>query len=103
MQLTKARNGPDGRGSCFLFETPLCVITLLTDEINIILQNANQYSGFQAGVNTPAILIIIIIIIPYGGINSRMTSYSKFPVLIDFPFQDAIFPFNRAAPLSHGC
>ena len=36
VQLTKARNGPDGRGSCFLFETPLCVITLLTDEINII-------------------------------------------------------------------
>ena len=62
-----------------------------------------RYSGFQAGVNTPAIIIIIIIIIPYGGINSRMTSYLKFPVLIDFPFQDAIFPFNRAAPLSHGC
>ena len=41
------------------------------------------------------IIIIIIIIIPYGGINSRMTSYLKISVLIDFPFEDAIFPFNR--------
>ena len=32
-----------------------------------------------------------------------MTSYLNFFVLIDFPFQDAIFPFSRAAPLSHGC
>ena len=51
-------------------------------------------------MNTPAIIIIIliiivIIIIPYGRINSRMTSYLKFSVLIDFRFQDAIFPFNR--------
>ena len=54
------------------------------------------YSGFQAGVNTSEIIIIIIIIIiPYGGINSRMTSYLKISVLIDFPFEDAIFPFNR--------
>ena len=34
----------------------------------------------------------------YGRINSRMTSYLKIFVLIDFHFQDAIFPFNRAAP-----
>jgi hypothetical protein len=27
-----------------------------------------------------------------------MTSYLKIFVLIDFHFQDAIFPFNRAAP-----
>jgi hypothetical protein len=54
-----------------------------------------MYSGFQAGVNTSEIIIIIIIIIPYGGINSRMTSYLKISVLIDFPFEDAIFPFNR--------
>jgi len=34
-----------------------------------------SYSGFQAGVDTPEIIIIIIIIIiPYGRINSRMTS-----------------------------
>ena len=38
------------------------------------------------------------IIIPYGRINSRMTSYLKIFVLIDFHFQNAIFPFNRAAP-----
>ena len=38
------------------------------------------------------------LIIPYGRINSRMTSYLKIFVLIDFHFQDAIFPFNRAAP-----
>ena len=44
-----------------------------------------------------------VIIIPYGGINSRMTRFLKISVLIDFPFEDAIFPFNRAAPLSHGC
>ena len=50
-----------------------------------------MYSGFQAGVNTSEIIIIIIIIIPYGGINSRMTSYLKISVLIDFPFEDAIF------------
>ena len=58
-------------------------------------------------MNTSEIIIIlskvIIIIIQYGGINSRMTSYLKFSVLIDFSFQDAIFPFNRVAPLSHGC
>ena len=57
------------------------------------------YSGFQAGVNTSEIIIIlskvIIIIIQYGGINSRMTSHLKISVLIDFPFEDAIFPFNR--------
>ena len=50
-------------------------------------------------MNTSEIIIIlskvIIIIIQYGGINSRMTSYLKISVLIDFPFEDAIFPFNR--------
>jgi len=36
------------------------------------------YSGFQAAVDTPEIIIIIIIIIiPYGRINSIMTSYLK--------------------------
>ena len=65
----------------------------ITSEDNLL----DRYSGFQAGVDTPEIIIIIIIIIiiPYGRINSRMTSYLKFSVLIDFPFQDAIFPFNR--------
>jgi len=33
-----------------------------------------KYSGFQAAVDTPEIIIIII---PYGRINSRMTSYLK--------------------------
>ena len=53
-------------------------------------------------MDTPKIIYITfggtfegIIIIPYGGINSRMTNYLKFFVLIDFPFEDAIFPFNR--------
>ena len=46
-------------------------------------------------MDTSEIIIIIILIIPYGGINSRMTSYLKISVLIDFPFEDAIFPFNR--------
>ena len=41
------------------------------------------------------ISIIVIILLLRGGINSRMTSYLKFSVLIDFPFEDAIFPFNR--------
>ena len=35
-------------------------------------------------MDTPEIIIIIIIIIPYGGINSRMTGYLKIFVLIDF-------------------
>ena len=60
-------------------------------------------SGFQAAVDTPpgdnnTIYIRLLIIIPQGRINSRMTSYLKIFVLIDFHFQDAIFPFNRAAP-----
>jgi hypothetical protein len=51
VQLTKARNGPDGRESCsFIRSTPvdlfpLCVITLLTDEINII--NPHQFMPSQ--------------------------------------------------------
>jgi len=39
--------------------------------------------------------ITITITITVGEINSRMTSYLKIFVLIDFPFEDAIFPFNR--------
>ena len=39
--------------------------------------------------------ITITITITVGGINSRMPSYLKIFVLIDFPFEDAIFPFNR--------
>jgi len=50
-------------------------------------------------VDTPEIiLLLLLIIIPYGRINSRMPSYLKIFVLIDFHVQDAIFPFNRAAP-----
>ena len=58
-------------------------------------------SGFQAAVDTPPgdnNTITRLLIIPQGRINSRMTSYLKIFVLIDFHFQDAIFPFNRAAP-----
>ena len=47
-------------------------------------------------MDTPANTFVIVIIIPYGRINSRMTSYLKFSVLIDFRLQDAIFPFNRS-------
>ena len=60
-----------------------------------------RYSGFQAAVDTPEIillLLLLLLLLPYGRINSRMTSYLKIFVLIDFHFQDAIFPFNRAAP-----
>ena len=48
--------------------------------------------------DAPEIILLLLLIIPYGRINSRMTSYLKIFVLIDFHFQDAIFPFNRAAP-----
>ena len=48
-------------------------------------------------MDTPEI-IPLLLLLPYGRINSRMTSYLKIFVLIDFHFQDAIFPFNRAAP-----
>ena len=41
---------------------------------------------------------LLLLLLPYGRINSRMTSYLKIFVLIDFHFQDAIFPFSRAAP-----
>ena len=44
---------------------------------------------------------ILLLIIPHGRINSRMTSYLKIFVLIDFHFQDAIFPFNRARAMRH--
>ena len=69
--------------------------------INIYIM---RYSGFQAAVDTPEILLLLplllllLLLLPYGRINSRMTSYLKIFVLIDFHFQDAIFPFNRAAP-----
>ena len=51
-------------------------------------------------MDTPEIilLLLLLLLLPYGRINSRMTSYLKIFVLIDFHFQDAIFPFNRAAP-----
>ena len=37
--------------------------------------------------NTFESINTVIIIIPYGGINSRMPSYLKISVLIDFPFE----------------
>ena len=49
-------------------------------------------------MDTPEILLLLQLLLPYGRINSRMTSYLKIFVLIDFHFQNAIFPFNRAAP-----
>ena len=38
-----------------------------------------MYSGFQAGVDTPEIipLLLLLLLLPYGRINSRMTSYLK--------------------------
>ena len=48
-------------------------------------------------MDTPEILLLLLLP-PYGRINSRMTSYLEIFVLIDFHSQDAIFPFNRAAP-----
>jgi hypothetical protein len=66
------------------------------------IQNIWEYSGFQAAVDTPEILLLLLLL-PYGRINSRMTSYLKIFVLNDFHFQDAIFPFNRAATLPRGC
>ena len=65
--------------------------------IDIILSKARdmRYSGFQAGVDTVISILSLTITITVGGINSRMTSYLKISVLIDFPFEDAIFPFNR--------
>ena len=89
------------------------VILFLAKERNVIYINLisyhmipsyhlPSYSGFQAAVDTPEIilllLLLLLLLLPYGGINSRMTSYLKIFVLIDFHFQDAIFPFNRAAP-----
>ena len=54
---------------------------------------------FEPAVDTPEILLLLLLLLLlYGRINSRMTSYLKVFVLIDFHFQDAIFPFNRAAP-----
>ena len=44
------------------------------------------------------LLLLLLLLLPYGRINSRMTSYLKIFVLIDFHFQNAIFPFIRAAP-----
>ena len=49
-------------------------------------------------MDTPEIRLLLQLLLPYGRINSRMTSYLKIFVLIDFHFQNAIFPFNRAAP-----
>ena len=47
---------------------------------------------------TTMILLLPLLLLLQGRINSRMTSYPKIFVLIDFHFQNAIFPFNRAAP-----
>ena len=44
------------------------------------------------------LLLLLPLPLTVGRINSRMTSYLKIFVLIDFHFQDAIFPFTRAAP-----
>ena len=48
-------------------------------------------------MDTPEILLLLLLLLllPYGRINSRMTSYLKIFVLIDFHFQDAIFPQPR--------
>ena len=57
----------------------------------------------SGGVDTGNIIsspIIFILLRSVDGINSRMPSFLNFFVLIDFPFQDAIFPFNRGAALS---
>ena len=48
-------------------------------------KEVRRCSGFQAAVDTPEILLLLLL--PHGRINSRMTSYLKIFVLKNFPLR----------------
>ena len=62
------------------------------------IQNIWNILDFRQLWTPPEILLLLLLLLLVWRINSRMTSYLKIFVLIDFHFRDAIFPFNRAAP-----